>query len=48
MVTRDQFKDFPNIERWIKAVEKLPSWEKVNAALAGFRDYVKDQTFVNV
>jgi glutathione S-transferase len=48
MVTRDQFKDFPNIERWIKEVEKLPSWAKINAALAGFRDYVKDQPFVNV
>ena len=48
MVTRDQFKDFPSIERWIKDVEKLPSWAKINAALAGFRDYVKDQPFVNV
>lgn len=48
MVTRDQFKDFPNIERWIKEVENLPSWAKINAALAGFRDYVKDQPFVNV
>ncbi len=48
MVTRDEFKGFPNIQRWIKEVEKLPSWQKVNAALAGFRDYVKDQPFVNV
>ncbi len=48
MVTRDEFKDYPNVERWIKEVEKLPSWETVNAALAGFRDYVKDQSFVNV
>jgi glutathione S-transferase len=48
MVTRDEFKDFPNIERWIKAVEALPSWATINAPLAGFRDYVKDQSFVNV
>ncbi|MCR4281822.1 MAG: glutathione S-transferase family protein, partial [Bauldia sp.] len=48
MVTRDEFKDYPNVDRWVKEVEKLPSWAKVNAALAGFRDYVKDQSFVNV
>jgi glutathione S-transferase len=48
MVTRDEFKDYPNIDRWIKEVEKLPSWGKINEALAGFRDYVKDQQFINV
>ena len=48
MVTRDEFKAFPNVERWLKEVENLPSWKDVNAALAGFRDYVKDQQFVNV
>lgn len=48
MVTRDDFKAYPNVDRWLKEVEKLPSWSKVNAALAGFRDYVKDQKFVNV
>ena len=47
-VTRDEFKDYPNIDRWLKEVEKLPSWAKVNEALDGFRDYVKDQHFVNV
>ena len=48
IVTRDDFKAYPNVDRWVKEVEKLPSWAKVNAALAGFRDYVKDQSFVNV
>lgn len=48
MVTRDEFKDYPNVERWVKTVEALPSWKDVNAALAGFRDYVKDQQFVNL
>jgi glutathione S-transferase len=48
MVTRDEFKGYPNIERWLKEVGKLESWPKVNEALAGFRDYVKDQPFVNV
>ena len=27
-VTRDEFKDYPNIERWMKDVEKLPSWKR--------------------
>ena len=48
MVTRDEFKGYPNVDRWVKEVQKLPSWPKVNAALAGFRDYVKDQKFVNL
>jgi glutathione S-transferase len=48
MVTRDEFKAYPNVARWIKEVEKLPSWKKVNEALAGFREYVKDQQFVNI
>ncbi len=48
IVTRDEFKAYPNVDRWVKEVEKLKSWEKVNAALAGFRDFVKDQDFVNV
>lgn len=48
MVTRDEFKAYPNIERWLKEIGKLASWPKVNEALAGFRDHVKDQPFVNV
>jgi glutathione S-transferase len=48
VVTRDEFKDFPNIERWLAEVGKLPAWKAVDEALVGFRDYVKDQQFVNV
>jgi glutathione S-transferase len=48
MVTRDEFQAYPNIERWLKEIGKLQSWPKVDEALAGFRDYVKDQQFVNV
>jgi glutathione S-transferase len=48
IVTRDEFKAYPNIDRWVNEVSKLPSWSKVNEALVGFRDYVKDQPFVNV
>ena len=32
----------------VKEVAKLPSWTPVNEALTGFRDYVKDQQFVNL
>ncbi|HVY19996.1 MAG TPA: glutathione S-transferase family protein [Bauldia sp.] len=48
IVTRDRFNGYPNIERWMKEVGTLGSWPKVNEALVGFRDYVKDQQFVNV
>ena len=48
VVTRDEFKAYPNIQRWLNEVGKLQSWPKVNEALAGFREYVKDQPFVNV
>jgi glutathione S-transferase len=47
-VIRNEFKDYPNIDRWLKEVGKLPSWKTANEAVDGFRDYVKDQQFVNV
>jgi glutathione S-transferase len=47
-VIRNEFKDYPNIDRWLHEVQKLPSWTKANAAVDGFRDYVKEQAFVNV
>jgi glutathione S-transferase len=47
-VIRNEFKDYPNIDRWLKEVGKLPSWKTANEAVDGFRDYVKGQQFVNV
>jgi len=47
-VIRNEFKPFPNIEAWLKRIEQMPNWKKVNEAVDGFRDYVKDQSFVNV
>lgn len=47
-VIRNEFRDYPNIERWLKEVGRLPSWKSADAALNGFRDYVKDQVFANV
>jgi glutathione S-transferase len=47
-VIRNEFKDYPNVVAWLKRVEALPSWKKINEAVDGFRDYVKDQPFVTV
>ena len=47
-VIRDEFKDYPNIEAWLKRIGELPNWNKINEAMNGFRDYVKDQQFVTV
>ena len=47
-VTRDHFKDYPNIDRWLKNVGALANWNKINEAMDGFRKAVESQTFVNV
>jgi glutathione S-transferase len=47
-VIRNEFKDYPNVIAWLKRIEALPNWKKINEAVDGFRDYVKDQAFVNV
>jgi glutathione S-transferase len=47
-VIRNEFKAYPNIEAWLKRIEALPNWKKINEAVDGFRDYVKDQQFVTV
>ena len=47
-MTRDEFKAYPNIERWLGEMKKLASWPKVNEAMEGFREAVKGQQFVNV
>ncbi len=45
---RTSFKDYPNIEAWLKRMAETKSWAKCNEALMGFRDYVKDQKFETV
>jgi glutathione S-transferase len=47
-VIRSEFKGYPNVEAWLKRMEALPNWKKINEAADGFRDYVKDQTFVAI
>lgn len=36
---------YPNIERWVANMKRLPSWPKVNEVFYGFAGSVKDQTF---
>jgi glutathione S-transferase len=45
---RTEFKNYPNIAAWLKRMSGTRSWAKVNEALWGFRDYVKDQQFETV
>ncbi len=47
-VIRCDFAAYPNVQRWLNNMKKLPSWPKVNEALYGLRDMVKDQSFVTV
>jgi glutathione S-transferase len=47
-VIRNEFKDYPNVDRWLREVMKLPTWKKADEAIEGFRHAVKDQPFVNV
>jgi glutathione S-transferase len=45
-VIRCDFKAYPNIERWLANMKKLRSWPKVNEALYGYAEAVKNQAFV--
>ena len=44
-VIRCDFSAYPNIERWLGSMKRLPSWPKVNEALYGYAEAVKDQKF---
>jgi glutathione S-transferase len=45
---RCDFSGYPNIERWVNNMKRLKSWPKVNEALYGLREAVKDQAFVAI
>lgn len=47
-VIRNEFKAYPNVERWLNEVRKLPAWKEVDQAVEGFREAVKEQQFINV
>ena len=44
-VIRCDFSAYPNVERWLNNVKKLPSWPKVNEVFYGLVDSVKGQQF---
>ena len=39
------FTPYPNVQRWIANMKKLPSWDKINEVFYGFAGSVKDQSF---
>jgi glutathione S-transferase len=44
-VVRCDFSAYPNVERWLNNVKKLPSWGPVNEVFHGLVASVKDQPF---
>lgn len=40
------FAPYPNVERWLDTIKKLPSWPTVNEAFYGLVTAVKGQNFV--
>ncbi|HVZ51768.1 MAG TPA: glutathione S-transferase family protein [Pseudolabrys sp.] len=42
------FAPYPNVQRWLAAMKKLPNWGKVNEAFNGLREAVKGQKFVTL
>jgi glutathione S-transferase len=42
------FSPYPNVQRWLAAMKKLPNWDKVNEAFNGLRESLKDQKFVTL
>lgn len=47
-IIRIDFSPYPNVERWLSNMKTLPSWPKINEALYGFKEMVKDQAFETV
>ena len=44
-VIRCDFSAYPNVQRWLDNMKRLPSWPKVNEVLYGYAGSVKDQSF---
>lgn len=42
---RSDLSHYKNVTRWLDNMKKLASWNKVNEAMMGFRDMVKDMPF---
>ena len=39
---------YPNVQRWLAAMKKLPNWDKVNEAFNGLVASMKEQKFVTL
>lgn len=42
------FRKYPNVDRWMKTMQALPSWSKVNEAIDGFAASLKGKSFVTI
>jgi glutathione S-transferase len=45
---RTEFKAYPNVVAWLTRMEGTANWKKVNEAMYGFRDYLKEQQFETI
>jgi glutathione S-transferase len=45
---RTEFKAYPNVVAWLNRMEGTANWKKVNEAMYGFRDYLKEQQFETI
>jgi len=39
---------YPNVQRWLANMKKLPSWNTINEHFYGLRDAIKEQEFVRI
>lgn len=44
-IIRCDFSAYPNVQRWIDNMKRLPHWERINEVFYGFAGSVKDQPF---
>jgi glutathione S-transferase len=47
-VIGNNFGAYPNVQRWLDTMKRLPSWPKINEALYGYAEAVKGQPFVRI
>ena len=47
-IIRADLSPYPNVQRWLTAMKKLPSWTKVNETFYGLAEAVKGQKFTTL